>query len=145
MRRTIASPQNAIEAVRDWVAVHRVALGALTALVVVVVALFGPVKNYYVAVRTGQVLQQRYDEVSAQNVALRQDDDRLQSQEGIEDEARKRGYVGKGETPVKVEGEQDGSRQDDPTTPETYPDQRAWYIRVLDALFGYDPKTTWDG
>ena len=144
-RRTIASPEDALEAARDWVAGHRVAVSALAVLVVVVAALFGPAKDYYVAVRTGQVLQQRYDEVSAQNVELRQDDDRLQSQEGIEDEARRRGYVSKGETPVEVEGGQDGSQQDDPTTPETYPDQRAWYVRVLDALFGYDPETTWDG
>ena len=145
VRHAIMSPLDAVDVARGWVAGHRIVMGALAVLVVVVVALFGPVKNYYVAVRTGQVLQQRYDEVSAQNVELRQDDDRLQSQEGIEDEARRRGYVSKGETPVEVEGGQDGSQQDDPTTPETYPDQRAWYVRVLDALFGYDPETTWDG
>lgn len=144
-RRTIASPMDVIEAVRDWAAGHRVVASTLLMLVVVVVALFGPVRNYYVAVRTGQVLQQRYEEVNAQNVALRQDDDRLQSQEGIEDEARKRGYVGKGETPVRVEGGQDDPQQDDPTTPQTYPDQRTWYIRVLDAIFGYDPNATWSG
>lgn len=145
VRRTITSPLDAIEAARDWVVGHRAIVGALAVLVVVVVALFGPVKDYYVAVRTGQVLQQRYEEVSAQNVTLRQDDDRLQSQEGIEDEARKRGYVSKGETPVEVEGGQDGSQQEDPTTPQTYSDQRAWYIRVLDAIFGYDPNATWNG
>ena len=56
-------------------------------LLVAAVALYSPVRNYYVAKRTGQVLQVKYDQLSDENAGLTYDVNRLQTKQGIEDEA----------------------------------------------------------
>ena len=52
--------------------------------------------------------------------------------EGIQDEARKRGYVSEGETGVKVEGLDESSSSSDLSS-----DSDPWYITVLDFVFSY--------
>lgn len=134
---------DALEAPLGWISVHRaLAIIALT-VTLVVSMLLGPVRTYYVACRTGQDLQAYQEVLQGKNDDLRQDISRLQTQEGIEDEARKRGYVGEGETSLNVEGLDTGQTQaTDPSAKPTYEDTRDWTTRLLDALFGYDPKET---
>ncbi|WP_303132222.1 septum formation initiator family protein [uncultured Olsenella sp.] len=122
---------------------HRVALVVLVVLVVVAASLYGPVKGYYAARRSGEDLQRRYDELSEKNDSLQGDLKSLTSKEGIEDEARKRGYVQEGETSVTVEG-LDGQGKADPSAPVEYQDTRAWPTKALDFVFGYDPEAVWD-
>nr|WP_314639294.1 septum formation initiator family protein [uncultured Olsenella sp.] len=122
---------------------HKVALVVLVVLVVVAASLYGPVKGYYAARRSGEDLQRRYDELSEKNDSLQGDLKSLTSKEGIEDEARKRGYVQEGETSVTVEG-LDSQGKADPSAPVEYQDTRAWPTKALDFVFGYDPEAVWD-
>lgn len=110
-------------------------------LAVVLIFLYGPVRSLYAATRDEQVYSAQLAELNASNEALRAEVDTLQSREGIEDEARKRGYVPKGETPVVV----DGLEVDDRGTADaaasadlTLSDEDPWYVDVLDVVFGYE-------
>lgn len=127
----------------DWAARHRILVTFVAVVLVAFVGLYGPVRDYYVARRTGEVLQQKYDDISSQNSALTADVQRLQTKEGIEDEARKRGYVSQGETAVTVEGLSDDS-QSDPSAVDAYQDDRSTTTKLLDTVFGYDPEATWN-
>ena len=80
-------------AAKDWLLHHPRLCATVAMLLVAAVALYSPVRNYYVARRTGQVLQVKYDQLSDENASLTHDVNRLQTKQGIEDEARKRGYV----------------------------------------------------
>lgn len=115
---------------------HPGALFAVAIALMVALMMYGPVRNYYVAMRSGQDLQARYDALVEQNDAIREDLGRLQSQEGIEDEAHRRGYVKDGETGVITEGlpEEDLNELLGDIELE---DTRPWYIRVLDLVFFY--------
>lgn len=124
---------------REWAVAHRRLWIALAVVVAVVAALYGPAQRYYVSVRTTQDLQVKYAALKSQNKDLQSDVDTLMSKEGIEDQARKNGYVYPGEKGVEVKGlKEDGK---DPSAAITYKDDRAWYTKVLDVLFGYDRKT----
>ena len=108
------------------------------ALVVVVLAmLYAPARAYYLAWRTQLDLSARYEAIQAENDEINEDLDHLRSREGIEDEARKRGYVNPGETAVVVRGlpdeDIDGGSQADEVVAEV-----PWYLVPLDALFGYE-------
>ena len=123
----------------EWAAAHRRLWIVLAVVVAVVAALYGPAQRYYVSMRTTQDLQVKYAALKSQNKDLKSDEDTLMSKEGIEDQARKNGYVYPGEKGVEVKGlKEDGK---DPSAAITYKDDRAWYTKVLDALFGYDRKT----
>lgn len=124
---------------REWAVAHRRLWIALAVVVAVVAALYGPAQRYYVSMRTTQDLQVKYAALKSQNKDLQSDVDTLMSKEGIEDQARKNGYVYPGEKGVEVKGlKEDGK---DPSAAITYKDDRAWYTKVLDVLFGYDRKT----
>lgn len=124
---------------REWAVSHRRLWIALAVVVAVAAALYGPAQRYYVSVRTTQDLQVKYAALKSQNKDLKSDVDTLMSKEGIEDQARKNGYVYPGEKGVEVKGlKEDGK---DPSAAITYKDDRAWYTKVLDVLFGYDRKT----
>lgn len=123
----------------EWAAAHRRLWIVLAVVVAVAAALYGPAQRYYVSMRTTQDLQVKYAALKSQNKDLKSDVDTLMSKEGIEDQARKNGYVYPGEKGVEVKGlKEDGK---DPSAAITYKDDRAWYTKVLDALFGYDRKT----
>ena len=117
---------------------------AIVAAVVVIVmgSLYVPMRDYYTAVRDEQVLSERLDQVSNENADLQDSIDALQTREGIEDEARRRGYVESGETAVSVEGLSDTSEEDTVAlTGETdVANDEPWYIRLGDLFFGYDPS-----
>jgi len=124
---------------REWAAAHRRLWIVLAVMVAVMAAVYGPAQRYYVSVRTTQDLQVKYAALKSQNKDLQSDVDTLMSKEGIEDQARKNGYVYPGEKGVEVKGlKEDGK---DPSAAITYKDDRAWYTKVLDVLFGYDRKT----
>lgn len=123
----------------EWAAAHRRLWIVLAVVVAVAAVLYGPAQRYYVSMRTTQDLQVKYAALKSQNKDLKSDVDTLMSKEGIEDQARKNGYVHPGEKGVEVKGlKEDGK---DPSAAITYKDDRAWYTKVLDALFGYDRKT----
>lgn len=140
-------------ATKDWLLCHPGLCAAAAILLVAAVALYSPVRNYYVAIRTGQVLQVKYDQLSDENAGLTYDVNRLQTKQGIEDEARKRGYVSTDEIgkdpdlpdPPSIAEAQSATMQKDPSTPRVYPDDRSWHVKALDRLFFYDPEVTWNG
>lgn len=110
---------------------------AVVLVVAVLASLYAPVRAYYIAWRTELDLQARYEAILEDNEDIYDDLSRLRSREGIEDEARKRGYVNPGETSVVVrglpsEGIDTGSNADEVVA------EVPWYLVPLDALFGYE-------
>lgn len=77
---------------------------ALAIVALLVFAVYPPLRDYYVARRTQEDLKAHYTQLKDKNGELLGDIERLQTSEGIEDEARKRGYVNQGEKGVVVEG-----------------------------------------
>lgn len=120
-------------AVGGFYASHKLLCIAVGVLVAVVLLLYGPVATYYRAWRAGLDLQAQYDALAQSNDQIKQQNDALLTREGIEEEARRRGYVGAGETGVVVEGLPDDSASSSDATPE-YP----WYVGVGDVIFGYE-------
>jgi len=134
-------------------AIGNVVLGALSlvrmkgiavvaVIALVVTMLFAPLRDLYLANRRLDTLQATYDALLAENDEIRSELELLQTREGIENEARARGFVLPGETKVVVEGiEADDKAQLATMADEIeLPDDRPWYIKALDDLFGYDPE-----
>lgn len=121
--------------------IHRRGLMVMLALALTVAMLFSPVRNLYVAHRQLQTIEQTYGVLSEENDKIRSQIEALQTREGIENEARERGYVTPGETKVLVEGlemeESDAAAE--AVAELEVPDERTWIVRLLDSLFGYDP------
>lgn len=124
---------------RDFAVRHKRAWVVLAIVFALMAALYGPAQQYYTSVRRSQDLQTKYAALKSQNGDLSSDVKTLMTKSGIEDQARKNGYVYPGEKSVKVKGlKEDGK---DPSAAITYKDDRTWYVKVLDVLFGYDRKT----
>lgn len=120
-------------AVGGFYASHKLLCIVVGVLVAAAVLLYGPAATYYRAWRAGLDLQAQYDALAQSNDQIQQQNDALLTREGIEEEARRRGYVGAGETGVVVEGLPDDSASSSDATPE-YP----WYVGVGDVIFGYE-------
>lgn len=120
-------------AVGGFYASHKLLCIVVGVLVAVALLLYGPAATYYRAWRAGLDLQAQYDALAQSNDQIQQQNDALLTREGIEEEARRRGYVGAGETGVVVEGLPDDSASSSDATPE-YP----WYVGVGDVIFGYE-------
>lgn len=120
-------------ALGGFYASHKLLCIAVGALVAAALLLYGPAATYYRAWRAGLDLQAQYDALAQSNDQIQQQNDALLTRKGIEEEARRRGYVGAGETGVVVEGLPDDSTSSSDTTPE-YP----WYVGVGDVIFGYE-------
>lgn len=134
----------AVLSVGGAVASHVQARGVLitATIALVVFMLFAPLRDLYIANRRLDTLQQTYDALLAENDGIRAELDALQTREGIENIARERGYVEPGETKVLVEGyepEETASGAAAVVADLELPDEREWYIRILDDIFGYDP------
>ena len=130
----------------SWAGSHRVACIVVVAIVALVVALYPPAKALYGASRTNAVLAERLDAATSSATQLQGEVDSLMTREGIEDEARRRGYVSEGETAVDVDGVADsGSATTDESvtggSSQTTDAQEPWYVSALDFFFGYDPST----
>ncbi len=130
---TLRMPSISARAIPVWVVVL-LAIAIASAIVMV------PVRNYYLAWREAGVLQAQYEVVAAQNEELNHDIDRLQTLEGIEDEARERGYVYPDEEALVVKGVEEGIVADPALVEEAleeYEKSLPWYVGVFDKLFGY--------
>ena len=120
-------------AVGGFYASHKLLCIAVGVLVVAALLLYGPAATYYRAWRAGLDLQAQYDALAQSNDQIQQQNDALLTRKGIEEEARRRGYVGAGETGVVVEGLPDDSTGSSDATPEYL-----WYVGVGDVIFGYE-------
>lgn len=112
-------------------------------IVTIVLGVLGPVHDFYVARRTGDVLEQKKAYIEEKNSELEAERDSLFTEEGVETQARKRGYVSPGEVGVNVEGLEQKDA-DDPSKPVEYPDSRSWFDKMLDTLFGFSPQDIWN-
>lgn len=113
---------------------------AAIAIAVAVALIYGPARTYYSAWRDSGILQAEYNELTVQNQSLNHELDRLQTLEGIEDEARGRGYVYPGEEALVVKGVEEEAVADPERVEEAvraYEQSLPWYVSVLDMLFGY--------
>ncbi len=127
----------ALSAIGNFVVHFRVALLIAALVLGVLMAMYGPVQTYYRAWRAGQDLQAQLDELNASNEQYKDDIQALQTREGIEDEARRRGYVTNGETKVVVDGLNDGSDDSSQSSDGDQQAQKLWYIELGDKVFHY--------
>lgn len=138
-----AVAQAVTTAVHDPECPGRKVLVAVVCVLVVVAMLYAPIRDSYKAHRDHEVYEAQLAAINANNAEVKASIDKLQTEEGIEDEARRHGYVKEGETPAEVpgldDGETDGEAKAAPTLSaedvDTGPDP--WYVSVLDVLFGY--------
>ena len=115
-----------------------IVVGAIIALAIVFLMLYGPLCDWYAAWRTNLRLQASYAQVFDEQTELQNDVNSLRTREGIEDEARRQGLVGEGETRVVVEnlpGDDVVVTAD--AAPEEAPED-PWYLLFLDSVFGYE-------
>lgn len=141
-REAAATPtidvNGALSAIGGFVMNFRVVLLVIALFIGLILTMYGPVKTYYCAWRKGQDLQAQLDAYNASNDQFKADIQSLQTREGIEDEARRRGYVSEGETKVVVEGLDEGA--DGSASSTDGADQQAeqpWYIELGDKVFHY--------
>lgn len=137
---------NPLTAVAGWAGAHRALSIAMATVLVAVAMLYPPARAYYAAARVNSVLSSQLYDVNASNDSLQSDVSSLMTKEGIEDEARRRGYVSKGDTAVDMSGVSDSggatSDQASATSDDTASSAaEPWYLSALDAFFGYDPST----
>ena len=133
----IIDVNGALSAIGNFVVHFRVALLIAALVLGVLMAMYGPVQTYYRAWRAGQDLQAQLDELNASNEQYKDDIQALQTREGIEDEARRRGYVTNGETKVVVDGLNDGSDDSSQSSDGDQQAQKPWYIELGDKVFHY--------
>ncbi|WP_251159150.1 septum formation initiator family protein [Caniella muris] len=144
-RRGRTSPQDGAEGQsvkRRLPRPSRRALAVLAVAVVAVVALYGPVRDLYMAKRNNQILQDVLTEINAENEAVEKRARDLTTEQGIEDEARLHGYVKEGEEAATVSGlpgEQGGEAVPipDDVRAAVLAREDPWYIQALDRLFFY--------
>jgi len=117
----------------DFVIHFRRALLVAAVFVALILTFYGPCKTYYKAWRAGLDLQDQLTDLNSSNDQYKSDIQSLQTREGIEDEARRRGYVSEGETKVVVEGLSDDADDSSSSTEAELP----WYIQLGDKVFHY--------
>ena len=135
---------------RDFISRHKMALTVVALVCIACIFIYTPAKNYYCSKRDVEVLTFIQKEKEQRAEELKDDCARLQSREGIEDEARKRGLVNDDEVAVTIKGLDDEEQDQDKTdeedkkphfTPEVQklpePDFKT---QALDKFFGYDPE-----
>lgn len=131
--------------IATWADGHRLAVGILVGIIFVFIMLYPPICSYYAAVRTNATLSSQLSDITTDVDALSSDVSKLTSEEGIKDEARRRGYVEDGDVAVEMEGVQDsGSAAADTTVMEDAQKEETetpWYFVALDFIFRYDAET----
>ncbi len=117
-----------------------IALFVAVTLAICAAMLYGPICTYYAAWRDAQRLEVAYSVVKGQNSELNHEISRLQSLEGIEEEARRRGFVYPSEEALVT----DVPPAEDTTSPDVvnqkladYEQRQPWYIHTLDSMLGY--------
>ena len=117
----------------DFADRFRTALVVIAVLLVIFAALYAPAQGLYCAWRDQGVQQEELAELAKTNEQYQSDIDRLQSREGIEDEARRRGYVAEGESEIVVDGTLPTDADQDGAGDEGIP----WYLALGDFVFQY--------
>ena len=122
---------------RATLAAHRVPVLVAGVVLILIVALYGPACGLYQAWRENGVLQAEEARSSAESAELEGDIDTLMTEDGIKDEARRRGYVDEGETRIIVD---DGGSAEDEPADDAQGDDTPWYLGVTDFIFQYHPS-----
>lgn len=131
--------------IKAWWLERPLALGIVAAAILLVVMLYPPTCSYYAALRTNAVLSEQLSSVNTERDDLQSDVDKLTSEDGIKDEARRRGYVDEGDTAVDMEGIEDtGGASSDITVLQQQSSveeqEIPWYLQALDFIFQYNPE-----
>ena len=116
----------------------------IAAVLIAAIMLFGPVRTYYAAWRESGRLEAEYEALEQQNTELMEQLDRLQSIDGIEDEARRRGYAYPDEEVLIVDGLEEEKLADPAKVGEAveaHEQGLPWYVNLLDGLLGYEHVT----
>ena len=122
-------------------------MGIVAAIVLVVLGfLYVPARSLYVARRDEAVLTARLETLEDENADLQHSIETLQTREGIEDEARRRGYIVNGETSVNVQGLEGAEGEQQGVDIATLTANGAveegdlpWYVVLGDFVFQYQP------
>ncbi len=119
-------------------------------LIAVGVGLYFPVRDLYVAKRSGEILAQQVKIREEYNESLQKDVDKLLSEDGIKDVAtEKLGLVMPGEKKINIEGlDDDTSAKKDSSQAKAASKVEAaeqkvaqdapWYIKMLDTVFMFN-------
>lgn len=115
----------------------------LALILIFVLAVYMPAKNFYIAKRAQERLQVEYQQNIEHNAALQERVESLQTDAGVEDEARKNmGLVMPGEHSIKIVGASQAVRPKDENIKRIEKGSgRAevhWWTRLLDFVFGLD-------
>ena len=124
---------------KDWAYRFRMALIVVAVAAFVVLALYPPIQQYYVAWRTNGELKAQSEQVNAEHEELQQENDNLMSLEGIGEKAREKGYVEQGETALKVEGLPE---EEAPAEEESQKQETPWYLSLGDFIFQYQGQVS---
>ena len=124
-------------------------IGIVVALVLV--SLYFPVRDLYVAKRSNDILAKQVEIREQYNDEMKKDTDKWLSEEGIKDRARELGMAMPGEKRIEVQGLDDDS--DASSSQKSSNAKKAsevakeieevgkdapWYIQALDMLFGFN-------
>ena len=145
-----AADNLAVHAIYEFTTGRTKPLAIALVILAILGGLYSPVRDYYVAYRTGDILARQLQVSEQYNESLQSDVSKLLSKEGIEDEARsKLGLVMPGEKTLEVKGLDDDSSSDssDSSSSLTASEiakreaevaaEAPWYIKVLDTVFFY--------
>ena len=143
-----AADNRVVRAIYEFTTGRTKPLAIALVVLAVIAGLYGPVRDYYVAYRTGDIIARQLQVSEQYNESLQSDISKLLSKEGIEDEARtKLGLVMPGEKSLEVKGldgdsSSDSSDSSSSLTASEIAKREAevaadapWYIKALDAVF----------
>lgn len=105
-----------------------------------VMIFMGPAREYYASWRDEGILEAQYKVASEQYSDLQHDIERLQTVEGIEDLARKRGYAYPDEEALVVQELEEQEFVGTVSLEDAVKEHEAnlpWYVGVLDVVFDY--------
>lgn len=145
-----AADNRAVHAIYEFTTGRTKPLAIALVILAILGGLYGPMRDCYVAYRTGDILARQLQVSERYNKSLQSDVSKLLSKEGIEDEARsKLGLVMPGEKQLEVKGLDGDSSSDssDASSSLTASEiakreaevaaEAPWYIKVLDTVFFY--------
>lgn len=126
-----------------WQVRLRVPLVILGICLVALAILYPPACDYYKAKRDGEIYQAQLEAFNGLNEEEKARIRSLNTEQGIEDEARLHGYVREGEQAVTVSGlpEEEAAGNAAPIPDDIKAEVLArtdpWHVQALDVLFGY--------
>ena len=145
-----AADNRVVHAIYEFTTGRTKPLAIALVILAILGGLYGPMRDYYGAYRTGDILARQRQVSERYNKSLQSDVSKLLSKEGIEDEARsKLGLVMPGEKQLEVKGLDGDSSSDssDASSSLTASEiakreaevaaEAPWYIKVLDTVFFY--------